>query len=326
MARSKESTEKNLKSTFKVVKKYKDEFYSNNVMEGDVFVVKHERKVQKAGLYTDGQIIQLQVLQSPTGAGRPLDASGSSESPSSQLMSTIFIAGKTIRAVLTGTLHNSTEINKVNVDAFTGGKSFAVYRKKKGISQSFKKNIDEAMSKCPETNFHRYNCMEFVMELLELYLPPYKTDCSKIAFGTKPKGFKVVKNFADDYKKNAMLGDLFLVQGGPFGSSNLHAGVCCSEKGPKIIQLIETTTVPGVVNKVHLNGFSAGMRYAIYRKKTGIPDSLKKKVDEALSRMPNRRQAEYSNVLFALELLFGKLEEKERDVEDLNDILFGDTE
>ncbi|XP_047662600.1 uncharacterized protein LOC113650147 isoform X2 [Tachysurus fulvidraco] len=288
MARSKESTEKNLKSTFKVVKKYKDEFYSNNVMEGDVFVVKHERKVQKAGLYTDGQIIQLQVL--------------------------------------TGTLHNSTEINKVNVDAFTGGKSFAVYRKKKGISQSFKKNIDEAMSKCPETNFHRYNCMEFVMELLELYLPPYKTDCSKIAFGTKPKGFKVVKNFADDYKKNAMLGDLFLVQGGPFGSSNLHAGVCCSEKGPKIIQLIETTTVPGVVNKVHLNGFSAGMRYAIYRKKTGIPDSLKKKVDEALSRMPNRRQAEYSNVLFALELLFGKLEEKERDVEDLNDILFGDTE
>ncbi|KAK2868228.1 hypothetical protein Q7C36_000099 [Tachysurus vachellii] len=259
-------------------------------MEGDVFIVKDERKVQKAGLYNDGQIIQLQVL--------------------------------------TGIFYNSTEINKVNVDAFTRGKSFAVYRKEKGIPQSFKNNVDEAMSKCPETNFHGYNCMEFVMELLEVYLPLTKSDCSKIAFGTKPKGFKVVKNFADDYNSNAMLGDLFLVQGG-----YLQAGVCCSEKGPKIIQLTARRIGHSfildfvhIVNIVHLNGFSAGMRYAIYRRTQGIPDSFKKKVEKALSRMPKRRQAEYSNVLFALELLSGKLEEKERDVEDLNDILFGDTE
>ncbi|XP_047662092.1 uncharacterized protein LOC113650151 [Tachysurus fulvidraco] len=289
MAQSKESTEKSLKSTFKVVKKYKDEFSLNNVMEGDVFVVKHERNVENAGVYTDEQIIQL-------------------------------------KKVSTGMFYNSTEINKVNVDAFTGGKSFAVYRKKKGIPQSFKKNIEAATSKCPETNFHEYNCMEFVMELLGVFLQPNKSECRKIVSGTKPKGFKVVKNYADDYKITAMLGDLFLVRGGPFGSSNLHAGVCYSEKGPKIIQLLETTTVPGVVNKVHLNGFSAGMRYAIYRSKKGIPDSFKKKVDEALSRKPNHQEERYSNMRFALELLFGELEEKERDVEELNEILFGDTE
>ncbi|XP_060721945.1 uncharacterized protein LOC132842949 [Tachysurus vachellii] len=208
VAQSMESAEKSLKSVFKVVKKYKDDFNLNNVMEGDVFIVKDERKVQKAGLYTDGQIIQLQVL--------------------------------------TGIFYNSTEINKVNVEAFTRGKSFAVYRKEKGIPQSFKNNVDEAMSKCPETNFHGYNCMEFVMELLEVYLPPIKSDCSKIAFGTKPKGFKVVKNFADDYNSNAMLGDLFLVQGGPFGY--LQAGVCCSEKGPKIIQLTGKSLISKSLN------------------------------------------------------------------------------
>ncbi|XP_027014090.1 uncharacterized protein LOC125138322 [Tachysurus fulvidraco] len=292
MAQSKEITEENLKSMFKVVKKYKDEFYLNNVMEGDVFIVKHERKVQKAGLYTDGQIIQLQVL--------------------------------------TGTFYNSTEINKVNVDAFTGKKSFAVYRKKKGIPKSFKKNVDEAINKCPESNFDGYNCMEFVMELLEVYLPPIKSECSKIAFGTKPKGFKVVKMFADDYNSNAMLGDLFLVRDGPFGSTKLHAGVCCSEKGPQIIQLLArikgSRPIPGVVTIVHLNGFSADMNYAIYRRTQGIPDSFQKKVDEALSRKPNHQEERFSNVCFALELLFGELKEKERDVEDLNDILFGDTE
>lgn len=122
----------------------------------------------------------------------------------------------------------------------------------------------------------------------------------------------------------------------------------------------EFRPIPGVVTIVHLNGFSAGMRYAIYRRTQGIPDSFQKKVDEALSRMPNHEEERFSNVRFALELLSGQLEvitsnlhfkkevnksiytlymcirvcvcvclllqEKERDVEDLNDILFGDTE
>lgn len=69
---------------------------------------------------------------------------------------------------------HATVVNKVNEETFTLERTeenkVTVYRKNGGIPRTFKENIDEAMSKCPESNYTHYNCMEFVMELLKVYL------------------------------------------------------------------------------------------------------------------------------------------------------------
>ncbi|KAF5902928.1 uncharacterized protein DAT39_007372 [Clarias magur] len=179
---------------FRVVKKFKQE-HTGHDRNGDVFIVQRDKKVHDAGVYSDGQIVQLKR-----------------------------------------TFFNNTEIGKVNVDGFTGGNRFAIYRKVSGIPRSFKENVEEAMSRRLEKNFSEYNCIEFVLELLEIYLQPTESDCKKISSGAKPKGFNVVKGFSDEYSGNAKLGDLFIVQSGIFVFEAYYAGVCCRENGPEIIQ------------------------------------------------------------------------------------------
>ncbi|XP_058273988.1 uncharacterized protein LOC131370624 isoform X2 [Hemibagrus wyckioides] len=262
-------------------KKYEETYTLKDIRDGDVFIVQHDSKVQNAGVYSDGQIVQLNA----------------------------------------GTF--ATAVNKVNVETFTLERTeenrVTVYRKKGGIPRTFKENVDEAMSKCPESNYTHYNCIEFVMELLEVYLQPTASDCYKIASGAKPKGFKVVKNFSDDYSGNAKLGDLFLVESGLLGYS-LHAGVFCSVKDQEIIQFSS-----GAVNRVHINGFSRGKKFTIYRKKTGVSSKIQKTMNKAMSSMPEYSESDKNkSVRFALELLYGEVEKTERDVEGLTQLVFGD--
>ncbi|KAF7692332.1 hypothetical protein HF521_009942 [Silurus meridionalis] len=181
------------------------------------------------------------------------------------------------------------------------------------------------------------------MEILDVHLEPTVSDCMKIANWSKPKGFKVVKKFSDEYNGNAKVGDLFLVQSGRFGYRYYHAGVCCSEKGPEIIQFMANSSgsfsnfssgasvsssssipCPGLVNKVYINGFSSGSKYAIYRLKMGISDSFQDRVDEAMSKMNKYKLLSYNCIHFALELIYGKeLEKKENDAENLIEQFFG---
>ncbi|XP_058273987.1 uncharacterized protein LOC131370624 isoform X1 [Hemibagrus wyckioides] len=297
-------------------KKYEETYTLKDIRDGDVFIVQHDSKVQNAGVYSDGQIVQLNDL-SPVHPQHTLR--DIVESMPRQVMAVLGKGGSTQPSA--GTF--ATAVNKVNVETFTLERTeenrVTVYRKKGGIPRTFKENVDEAMSKCPESNYTHYNCIEFVMELLEVYLQPTASDCYKIASGAKPKGFKVVKNFSDDYSGNAKLGDLFLVESGLLGYS-LHAGVFCSVKDQEIIQFSS-----GAVNRVHINGFSRGKKFTIYRKKTGVSSKIQKTMNKAMSSMPEYSESDKNkSVRFALELLYGEVEKTERDVEGLTQLVFGD--
>ncbi|KAK3534282.1 hypothetical protein QTP86_009755 [Hemibagrus guttatus] len=129
----------------------------------------------------------------------------------------------------------STEVRKVDVLSFTRGNRFAVYRKNGGIPHSFRENVEEAMSRGPEYSLRRYNCIEFVMDLLEVDLKPTIQDGVKIGLGTKPRGFKVVKKFSDHSAGHVKLGDLFIVESAMSVTGYHHAGVCCCKSGQEII-------------------------------------------------------------------------------------------
>ncbi|MCI4390462.1 hypothetical protein PGIGA_G00122900 [Pangasianodon gigas] len=192
------------------------------------------------------------------------------------------------------------------------------------------------MSGGPEYNLTKYNCIEFVMDLLEVDLKPTLEDCMKIGLGTKPRGFKVVKKFSDVDGGKAKLGDLFIMESVLSGTGYHHAGVCCRETGQEIIHFTPkstgsfgfsamatmSTSCEGLVSKVNVKGFSSGSKFAIYRKKTGIPDSFQKRVDEAMSQSPKYQLLKYNCIHFALELLYGDLEDRKRNVEDLMKLLF----
>ncbi|GAA6088922.1 uncharacterized protein LOC113637318 isoform X1 [Tachysurus ichikawai] len=180
---------------FTVVKNYNEE-YTGDVQNGDIFIVQHHKRSIDAGVYC------------------------AEDTRIIRLKKKFFI---------------STEVQKVNVHTFTRGNRFAVYRKKGGIPHSFRENVTEAMSRGPEYSLSRYNCIEFVMDLLEVDLKLTVQDCINIGLGTKPRGFKVVKKFSDSYPGNAKLGDLFIVESAMSEIGYHHAGVCCCESGQEII-------------------------------------------------------------------------------------------
>ncbi|XP_047662514.1 uncharacterized protein LOC113637318 isoform X2 [Tachysurus fulvidraco] len=285
---------------FTVVKNYKEE-YTGDVQNGDIFIVQHHKWSIDAGVYCveDTRIIRLKKK--------------------------FFI---------------STEVQKVNVHTFTRGNRFAVYRKKGGIPHSFRENVTEAMSRGPEYSLSRYNCIDFVMDLLEVDLKPTVQDCINIGLGTKPRGFKVVKKFSDSYPGNAKLGDLFIVESAMSEIGYHHAGVCCCESGQEIIHFTPlypgsfgisaavsslSTSCQGLVSKVNVKGFTHS-KFAVYRKKTGISDSFQGRVAEAMIQSPKYQLLHYNCIHFALELFYGDLEDKDRNVEDLMKLLFDDFE
>lgn len=280
---------------FRIVKNFTEE-YAGNVENGDVFIVQQHKKIRNAGVFCaeDTQIIQLKK-----------------------------------------TFVFRSEVKKVDVDRFTGGNRFAIYRKNGGIPNSFRDNVHEAMSRGPEYNFNRFNCIEFVLDLLDVDLKPTVKDCMKIGLGSKPRGFKVVKKFSDD-DGNAKLGDLFIIECVISGAGYHHAGVCCQEPGQEIIHFTPlypgsfgfsaavtslSSPCPGLVSKVSVKGISR-CKFAIYRKKSGIPASFQRRVEEAMHQNPKYQLFDYNCVHFALELLYGELEDTERNVEDLMKLLF----
>ncbi|KAI5092615.1 hypothetical protein C0J45_17006 [Silurus meridionalis] len=119
----------NPEPVFICVKKYNEEF-TQDIINGDVFIVEESKNSHKAGVYLDEQIIQLKM----------------------------------------GGLFSSTEVIRVNVKSFTGEEKFAVYRKREGIPQSFQENVAEALSGNTENKFSQYNSVEVVMEILDVHL------------------------------------------------------------------------------------------------------------------------------------------------------------
>ncbi|XP_046733093.1 uncharacterized protein LOC124403417 [Silurus meridionalis] len=260
------------------------EEFSGSVENGDVFIVQHE-KVLNAGVYCAEDTNIIQLKKM---------------------------------------FGFRSEVRKVNVDGFTRGKKFAVYRKNDGITDSFKESVNEAMSRGPEYNVSTYNCIEFIMDLLEVDLKPTFQDCNKIGLGTKPRSFRVVKKFSDKFG-NAKLGDLFIVKCGFSGTGYYHAGVCCCESGQEIIHFTPnypgsfglsaavtslSTSCRGLVSKVHIKSFSSHSKFAVYRKKTGISASFQTRVDEAMSQSQKYQLLRYNCIHFALELFYGGLEER----------------
>ncbi|XP_058228664.1 uncharacterized protein LOC131341978 [Hemibagrus wyckioides] len=267
---------------FTVVKNYTEE-YTGDAQNGDVFIVQQDRKSLDAGVYCAENARVIRLKKK------------------------FFI---------------STEVRKVDVLSFTRGNRFAVYRKNGGIPHSFRENVKEAMSRGPEYSLRRYNCMELVMDLLEVDLKPTIQDGIKIGLGTKPRGFKVVKKFSDHSSGHVKLGDLLIVESGMSVTGYHHAGVCCCESGQEIIHFTPfypgsfglsaavssvSTSCPGLVSKVNIKGFTHS-KFAVYRKKTGISDSFQRRVAEAMKQSPKYQLLNYNCIHFALELYYGDLE------------------
>lgn len=64
-------------------------------------------------------------------------------------------------------------VSKVNVNGFSGGFKFAIYRKNGGIPESFRQNVKNAMRKNPQYDLLTYNCIHFAMELLSVQVILY---------------------------------------------------------------------------------------------------------------------------------------------------------
>ncbi|KAF7700804.1 hypothetical protein HF521_001969 [Silurus meridionalis] len=143
---------------FSVVKTYEDEYNGNSDL-GDLFMVEsHVRNIYHAGVMcSDVEIIQFTQIKSQpvakaSGFSWLFGLSSSTTSPPHSESSTS----------CTGL------VSKVNVDGFTQGMSFAIYRKDGGIPASFEKNVKNAMQKNKKYDFKTYNCIHFAMELLEV--------------------------------------------------------------------------------------------------------------------------------------------------------------